>query len=298
MLKKLEPWSYTMKIESISEVKIQYNYVVFALIGALIGFLILYIGELYRVDLGHWINFTNNIASILIIAGSFAALQEVFIKRSFLREIYNSELRISNSILNTETFKQIAKIGINGCEYGGRSFDYQPYIENSTSLTCTLNSGSSWISGNMIAIEVLMQKENSTINLIMPHPTGEYASILEKKEKKPTGEIKRKIIESADKLITAYYRINNPSCHLKIYWHNLPVVHACYIFDINGILTPYTLSSERMPIPSIIFRKTSNKDLYDHFLNDCKRVMCNERFLAVEIHNNNSNTSIYDSLKS
>jgi hypothetical protein len=224
----------------------------------------------------------QNIASVLLISGITTFLGEWLIRRDQLHQFRLTEARILRSVVPAAQ-QRLQDLGLVDCVSDAASFQYKPFIDSAKELHVCVNDGKSWLGQNHSAIKAHLLKEQSELQFFLVSPDSQYLPILADKTNMRLDELQTKI-RSSSRLLADYHKsVSATSCVLKIYWHNLPVVHALYMSDTVALVTPYMVSRPRAEVPLFQFGNINPQSYYRRIREDLARI-ADERDTQLVFH--------------
>lgn len=199
---------------------------------------------------------------------------EIHLFRSEITEgMRDSEERIRLSMWTSDTFDHLGTYGIVDCVPSSESYSFSNFIAESRELSLCLNDSRSWLSSNMESLKIHMQKPGSRTNVILVNPGGLYAKIIADKTRVTLNSLSEKIKEAIRKWIEAYQMTPPPKGDLRIYWHDLAVMHALYLSDKRALVTPYTISRPRANVPLFTYANAGNQTFYQFAKHDIESLL-------------------------
>lgn len=251
-----------------------YRFIIITLATCLIGVILLFIAAIANTLMPNWLTaITQELASVLIISGSVAALSSYYTKIDYVREIQNSEERLRNSLLTTERNQRIGGIGIIDAYSDSNQFDYSKFIENANTLTVSLNDGRTWLSNNLSLVKKHIAQKDSETTFLLIDPEGSYVAVLADRTNQPVEYQSEKIRDTCRRLHDIYHSLDANSGSLKIYLHELPPVKGVFITNNNAIITDYTTSRPRLSVPLLVLANTGDESYYQFIRKDIEQLI-------------------------
>jgi hypothetical protein len=97
-----------------------------------------------------------------------------------------------------------------------------------------------------------MAKPHSETVVVLVDPHGPYLPVLADRTSQPVDFQQEKIFETCRRLKEMYKSVEVQSGDLSIYFHSLPPVNAVFISEECAVLTAYTTSRPRIPVPLLV----------------------------------------------
>lgn len=193
----------------------------------------------------------NQISSSIIAIGLLSIIWQVFIQRTFLKEIL-SELNISENLRSN---------GITEINDDFTQINWTPLFESVKNLDLFFAWSATWRHSNHKNLTDL-SKRDVKIRLILPNPNHEDTMIsLENRSKI---ESRKQIKDNIKESIKDFKKIFNDKAHLEIWFLKKIPLFTVYRFDEIIVLALSSHTGTRTIVPSFKFEKGK---IYD-FIND------------------------------
>jgi uncharacterized membrane protein len=241
-----------------------------------------------------WIVIGEHIATALFILGIWHAIDYIFIRREFNKEIktYFNEFKIeltnlvsemNTSIINictgiradinknTQEIKAnliIAKrdyaFGLVATYSDVNNFDISTLIKNSTSFTAVMSDGHSWTTRHAEALRQRFRNKKHNTTFIFAHPESDQIPIISRKIGINPESYPQRIYSTIKQLKS----LNHQNVELEILGHFLISPYSLFIADEVIVISPYYISSQRGTPPVIVIKNVGEESYFQKIVAD------------------------------
>jgi hypothetical protein len=216
-----------------------------AVVGLAVGFVLLYVGG--RDD---WMNtrhglqsVLNNLGGLLIVSVALGALWELYGKRAFAREILDTA-RTTTDV----DAAGLIRVGTNYLE-----IDWERLFAGVVKLDIFFAYARTWRNSNHTRIVELAGRRDARIRVYLPDPDhADTVRRLAERFSMTEQSLKSAIQEARDYFVSLG---REARASIEVYYRGGDSTFSCYRFDKTAVLTMYTHSQRRTPVPTIVCRE-------------------------------------------
>jgi hypothetical protein len=222
----------------------------------------------------------SNIASAIIVAGIFSAVNEKIVKDNLI-ELILSKIKLKQEIDATgieEVFTDISDV------------DYRYYLKGAKKNIDILHVyGRTWTTNNLDDIKDKLLNSNCDIRVILVDPESPFIEGLAKFYGVTSDDLKQKIQEVSamwkDLHAKKSVRKRKPTqSSIKLYYHKSQPASAVYRIDdrIINVQNKF-ISGRSKKLTTIVCNDTSRAyDIYNNFLNEIEELVSNSKEISLE----------------
>jgi hypothetical protein len=209
--------------------------------------------------------FISQLGALLLAAVALAALWEFAGKRSFAREILSkvgvgSDIERAGVVRITDQYL--------------KEVEWDSYFEGIEKLDIVVAYGRTWRRTHWDQLKRMAQRSDTRIRIILPDPDDTQSlSVLADRFNRTPAQLRDDILESATEFIEL--KGSNPSSKVHLYLRRGDHVFSCYRLDRIAVVTFYSHSRTRKPVPTIVCQ--SGGSLYDFIYDEIKVMLDNSR---------------------
>ncbi|GEM_PF-1060666 len=222
----------------------------------------------------------SNIASAIIVAGIFSAVNEKIIKDNLI-ELILSKIKLKQEIDETgieEVFTDISDV------------DYRYYLKAAKRNIDILHVyGRTWTTNNIDIIQDKLVASNCNIRVILVDPESPFIEGLAQSYVTTSDDLKKRIQDVsvmwknlyAEKIVR---KRKTTQSSIKLYYHKSQPASALYRIDDRIINVQNRCTSGRSKKLTTIICKDTRRadDIYDNFLNDIEELITNSSEIKLE----------------
>lgn len=231
---------------------------------AVLGGICLYFSNLL---ISPWDVFVSEIGSLFIVSFAVGIIWELALKRSFSAEVISK-------VGLTEEIEQTGLIGISA-QWHGR-IDWEECFKGSKSITIFFIYGRTWRNTNREFIKNFSRRKDTELKVILPdYKNKELMSELSRSIQYTTDELERLIKDAIKDFTKLASKRMKEEGKISIWLSNVFPVYCCYLFDSHGIFTLYSLTKEKVEVPT--FQVKSGGQLYKFLSIDIDTILNPEK---------------------
>jgi hypothetical protein len=234
-----------------------------------------------------WVVIGEHIATALFILGIWHAIDYLFIRKEFNREVIenfqqsqqdlvrriddiNSQAVARFSEARTDlaknskdlkvhfsTAKHDALFGLVSTHHDANQYDLSLTVRSSENFVGVMADGYSWINRHIEAFRQRFRDPNCKTTIILVHPDSDQIQVISRKIGMSPEMYRQRINAAIHQLRTVSGDHNN----LRILGHSLISCHSLYVADREIILSPYFMSTQRR-IPPVFVVKDAGEGSY------------------------------------
>jgi hypothetical protein len=207
--------------------------------------------------------FVAQLGGLLLAAVALALLWEFVGKRSFAKEI-------------------LAKVGVGSdIERAGivritdqylKEVEWDSYFANVERLDIVVAYGRTWRQTHWDQLTKIAKRSNARIRIILPDPSDVNSlTVLADRFNRTPAKLRDDILEAARDFI--HLKTDPPAADVNLYFRRGDQVFSCYRLDRTAVVTLYSHSRTRKPVPTIVCQ--SGGTLYEFIYDEISEMLDN-----------------------
>lgn len=210
-----------------------------------------------------WIKpYCDEFSSALIVGGLLSLLFKIFQDKQSENNLKRF-LRIHDSVDDC---------GLQEIVKEAQSYSFSSIIENSKKLSIIMNDGLRWTGNNTVSLQKRLSTNNTITEMFTVDPDSDFVNCLAQKTSIDKIDVQKKIKETWKRL-DEIYNSSDKKGQMTIFKLKTYPTKSLFISEDICIETPYQISSGRVKIPVIVYRKVDRSDsLYNFIYNDYEAI--------------------------
>lgn len=188
----------------------------------------------------------NSLGGLLIVSVALGALWELYGKRAFAREILDTA-RTTTDV----DAAGLIRVGTNYLE-----IDWERLFADVVKLDIFFAYGRTWRNSNHTRLAELAGRRGARIRVYLPDPNhADTVRKLADRFSMTEQSLMEAIQESRDYFVSLG---REAYASIEVYYRGGDSTFSCYRFDKTAVLTMYTHSRSRTPVPTIVCRESGS----------------------------------------
>jgi len=245
---------------------IRYKTAITSLALVIIGLSVGYGIERNKDSLGDNYTPLSGLVQILTISALFTSINEWLLRSEYLS--YFSELR--NDIRRDTSIKDsIDRFGLAEVYVDASEYKFKDIIENSASLTISMNHGRTWLSQKAEYFRERFSSRDKQTCFVFSDPNGSASESIAQKE----GKSKEALIERVEEAIQIIIDAGGTRQNAKIYLQPFYTCQTIMLTEDIAVATPYCNSSGRYTVPLFVYQDKGENSYFKQISTDIKELI-------------------------
>ena len=233
-----------------------HHHLTFSLGLMMVAFFLFFLSSLLEAKLPSVL--LDHLGAALLIVGGFGIYEKWVSEKKFLEQIsglFGLSVEIRDS-------------GISSVLPDPRDYDFRTIIRKSNRLSMVFNDGRRWISEHFTDFDARFQREDQVTELFVLNPESPSLDCVAAKNGDDPDTTREKVATSTTKLVDAYDAAGRIG-ELRIFFVPCFPTHSVILGDDKAVITLYTISSGKSPVPTIeVVENDTSVSLFDFIQHD------------------------------
>lgn len=208
-----------------------------------------------------WQSFCNQLATVLLVAGVWTGIYEMFLRLDFIRITDENSDRVISHLKLSDEFR---KLGLDEARADSGGYDFTHLLLHSEELFVVLNTGRTWVSTHSDPLRRRFQDADKKTTVFLLHPDSSMLTVISRKEATPVEGVREKIAEAVQML----NQLKTDDTQLAIYGHHLYNPYSLFLGDAFAVITPYYVSIGRRTVPLFTYLGVETDSYYRNLRED------------------------------